>query len=72
MDAKGVLPKFKGILCHDHWTDFCSCKICIPPSLAVKPDYHYTGCLHSLCNAHHLRELERAFEQDGQQWAKAM
>lgn len=56
MDAKGVLPKFKGILCHDHW----------------KPYYHYTECLHSLCNAHHLRELERAAEQDGQQWAKAM
>jgi transposase len=40
--------------------------------LAVKPYYHYKGCLHSLCNAHHLRELERAYEQDGQQWAKAM
>jgi transposase len=24
----------------------------------------------SLCNAHHLRELTRAWEQDGQQWAK--
>jgi len=23
-----------------------------------------------LCNAHHLRELERAYEQDGQRWAK--
>jgi transposase len=56
MDAKGVLPPFEGILCHDHW----------------KPYYHYTRCLHSLCNAHHLRELERAYEQDGQQWAKAM
>jgi transposase len=56
MDAKGVLPLFEGILCHDHW----------------KPYYHYTRCLHSLCNAHHLRELERAYEQDGQQWAKAM
>jgi len=36
-----------------------------------KPYYHY-DCLHSLCNAHHLRELERAYDQDQQQWAKAM
>jgi transposase len=36
-----------------------------------KPYFRYT-CIHSLCNAHHLRELERAWEQDGQQWAKDM
>lgn len=29
-------------------------------------------CDHALCNAHHLRELERAWEQDGQRWAKNM
>jgi len=29
-------------------------------------------CVHFLCNAHHLRELERAFEQDGQRWALNM
>jgi transposase len=29
-------------------------------------------CIHALCNAHHLRELERAWEQDKQQWAKRM
>ena len=23
-----------------------------------------------MCNAHHLRELEKAYEQDGQRWAK--
>jgi transposase len=33
-----------------------------------KPYYVYQ-CLHSLCNAHHLRELQRAYEQDKQQWA---
>ena len=36
-----------------------------------KPYFHY-GRVHSLCNAHHLRELERAWEQDGQQWARQM
>ncbi|PFG11828.1 IS66 family transposase [Marinobacter sp. LV10MA510-1] len=36
-----------------------------------KPYYRY-ACTHSLCNAHHLRELERAWEQDDQHWAKAM
>jgi transposase len=34
--------------------------------------YFKFNCLHSLCNAHHLRELERAFEQDKQEWAKNM
>jgi transposase len=29
-------------------------------------------CDHAFCNAHHLRELERAWEQDGQRWAKNM
>jgi transposase len=36
-----------------------------------KPYYRY-DCTHSLCNAHHLRELQRAWEQDGQKWAKKM
>lgn len=36
-----------------------------------KPYYRY-DCTHALCNAHHLRELERAYEQDGQKWAQAM
>jgi len=55
MDEMGVLPKFGGILCHDHW----------------KPYFNY-DCQHALCNAHHLRELERAWEQDDQKWAKKM
>jgi transposase len=55
IDAIGILPKFNGILCHDHW----------------KPYFTY-HCTHALCNAHHLRELERAWEQDGQTWAKRM
>lgn len=36
-----------------------------------KPYFHFT-CLHALCNAHHLRELTYAHEQEGQAWAKAM
>ncbi len=36
-----------------------------------KPYFQY-GRAHALCNAHHLRELERAWEQDGQQWAQRM
>ena len=36
-----------------------------------KPYYAYS-CIHSLCNAHHLRELERAIEHDNQEWARKM
>lgn len=36
-----------------------------------KPYYRYP-CAHALCNAHHLRELTHAAEEDGQQWAKKM
>ena len=56
MDDADILAHFQGILCHDHW----------------KPYYTYTVCDHSLCNAHHLRELERSWEHDEMQWAKAM
>jgi len=35
------------------------------------PYYHYP-CRHSLCNAHHIRELRRANEQDHQVWAGDM
>lgn len=56
MDAINIIPRFKGILCHDHWKHY----------------YRYDGCLHSLCNAHHLRELSRACEQDDQVWAGRM
>ena len=49
-------PFIKGILCHDHW----------------KPYFTYSDCLHALCNAHHLRELEWAIEEEKQGWAKKM
>jgi transposase len=34
--------------------------------------YFEFDCIHFLCNAHHLRELERAEKQDGQKWAGEM
>ena len=55
MNEINILPRYRGVLCHDHW----------------KPYYKY-DCLHSLCNAHHLRELTRAWEQDKQAWADEM
>jgi len=55
MNDMGILPRFQGVLCHDHW----------------KPYYKF-DCTHALCNAHHLRELTRAWEQDAQKWAKNM
>ena len=55
MNDMGVLPRFDGILCHDHW----------------KP-YYRIDCTHALCNAHHVRELTRAWEQDDQQWAQKL
>ncbi|MCK4870880.1 MAG: IS66 family transposase [Gammaproteobacteria bacterium] len=36
-----------------------------------KPYYKYE-CAHALCNAHHIRELTWAEEQDNQQWSKLM
>lgn len=55
MDDIGILPRFHGILCHDHW----------------KPCFTH-DCTHALCNAHHLRKLERAWERDQQTWAQRM
>ena len=56
MDAIGILPYVQGVLVHDHW----------------KPYYRYADCRHALCNAHHLRELTAAWENDHQKWAKAL
>ena len=54
MNDIGILPYFKGVLCHDHW----------------KAYYQYTDCKHALCNAHHLRELEAVVQFDKHRWAK--
>jgi len=54
MDRANVLPDFKGILVHDHW----------------KPYYKYKEMTHALCNAHHIRELQRVIDHDKKEWAK--
>jgi len=56
MDAIGILPAFRGIACHDHW----------------KAYFQYKQCIHVLCNAHHLRELEWVAEHEGKSWARRM
>jgi transposase len=59
-EALGVLPAFTKIAVHDGW----------------KPYKTYTGAVHALCNAHHLRELaavvENADADAPEQWAKDM
>ena len=56
MEAAGILPHFKGRAVHDHW----------------KPYWRYRDCSHSLCNAHHLRELQHIEKQYEQSWAGEM
>jgi transposase len=56
MEAGGVLPFFNGTAVHDGWKSY----------------FAYEGCSHSLCNAHHIRELTCMYEEYGQQWAKWM
>lgn len=34
--------------------------------------YFQYSCLHALCNAHHVRELQAVVEQDKYKWAKSM
>ncbi len=56
VDAADVLPHFTGTLCHDFWTTY----------------FKFDKCEHSLCNAHHLRELQGIIDNYGYSWAKEM
>lgn len=53
MQDIGILPYFTGNAVHDHW----------------KPYLTFDGPTHSLCNAHHLRELIFVADQYQQDWA---
>lgn len=55
--AMGVLPTFDGVICHDHWKPYYSTA---------------TVASHSLCNAHHLRELTWSVEKADMRWAQDM
>ena len=51
-----ILPQYKGILVHDHWTPYNA----------------YTDITHSYCNAHILRELQAEIDKNDKSWAKEM
>lgn len=48
MQAMGILAHYDGVLCHDHWKAYYS---------------ESTQAAHSLCNAHHQRELTWSFKR---------
>ncbi len=56
MDDMEIIPNYKGILVHDHWT----------------PYNYYTNCTHSYCNAHILRELNGITEKESTLWSQDM
>jgi transposase len=51
-----LLEGTSGIVVHDHW----------------KPYFKLQGVTHSLCNAHHLRELKAIMEIEKERWAFQM
>lgn len=56
MDYFDILPRCKNWIIHDHF----------------KPYFTYNGCLHALCNEHHLRELKFLYEEHQEAWAEQL
>jgi transposase len=55
VEAMGIILKFMGVLVHDSWRTY----------------FGFSNCIHALCNAHIIRELNLAIEM-GQDWALDM
>lgn len=56
VDENGVMIKFRGVAIHDCWAAY----------------FKYTKCLHALCGAHLLRELQWVIDNTAQPWACEM
>jgi transposase len=56
MREMGILPTFVGRAIHDGLTAY----------------FRFKNCLHGLCNAHHLRELQFISDQYQESWAQQM
>jgi transposase len=56
IDDNGILDDYTGILVHDFWASY----------------FKYEKCLHAMCNAHLLRELNWVTDNTPQKWASRM
>ena len=57
-EKRGDITKdLTGVVCHDHFAPYYS---------------YLDGVAHSVCNAHHLRELAAVEQIDGELWAKEL